>query len=188
MKERFAVPIALAACGLSIVLFWRVKTSLYYPSPEQKSAFMNSYNPKEAVAKFRYKPGNQWGSGEGATAGYRFVKHKTEFQEYYTASKQSDVSVMAAVEEDIRRQLSFNRARFLGRKKDNRGAVGIDYESGQVLGSITIDPITTTQPASSNCAHALPADAEDKVLHVSLEEKWFPKGIPSHQMLVKVNE
>ena len=185
MKERFAVPIALVACGLSFIVFRHVTT--FNPRPEQKSAFMNSYSPQDAVAKFTYKDASQWGSEEGSS-GNRFARHKIEFREHYTASKQSDVSVMAAVEDDIQRRLSLNRARFLGRKKDNSGVVSIDYESGQVLGSITIDPITTTQPASSNCAHALPADAEDKLLHVSVEEKWFPRGIPSQQLLAKANE
>jgi hypothetical protein len=187
MKVRFAVPIALVVCGLSFVVFQREPIFSYYPSPEQKSAFMNSYNPEDAIAKFTYKDASQWGSEEGSS-GNRFVTHKTEFREHYTASKQSDVSVMAAVEDDIQRQLSLNRARFLGRKKDNRGVVRIDYQSDQVLGSITIDPITTTQPASSNGGHAMPADAEDKLLHVSVEEKWFPKGIPSQWMLAVANE
>lgn len=187
MKARIAVPIALIVFGLWFIVYWRMATFNYYPSPAQKSSFLNSYTPKGAVDKLRYRHGNQAGYGEGASAGNRFVMHKTEFREYYVASKKSDASDIAAIESDIQRQLFLNHGHFLSRKKDEHSVISIDYELGQVLGSIKIDPLTKTQPASYDLCHPMPADFEDKLLHITVEEKWFPKGIPSLQELARGN-
>jgi hypothetical protein len=187
MKERYAVPIAMVVLGLSLVALWYFGFRRYDPDPQQRSTFLISYNPRIAIAPFECKCGIGLAEGgESTSAGHRFVPRKVEYQEFYTAQKQSDASVTAAVEEDVERQLPLRGASILSMKTDPHGPLRIDYAVGQVLGSISFDPIIARpQPHPAAWWCQIPEGFEDKFLRIVIEEKWFPKGIPSQQELAR---
>ncbi len=189
MKARSAVPIAVAVLGFSLVAFWYFGFRNYDPDPQQRSAFLISYSPRTAIAPFEYKYGTKLAEGgESASAGHRFVSRKVEYLEFYTAQKQSDASVMAAVEKDVECQLSLHGARVLGRKTDAHGVIGIDYAVGQILGSIQLDPINVSPQFHPAWLLPMPEGFEDKFLRIVIKEKWFPMGIPSRQELARADK
>lgn len=185
MKDRYAILIGLAAFGLTNFAFLLLISPRYSPDPQQRSAFLTSYNPRNAIAPFEYKYGTKLASGgESDSPGNRFVLRNVEFQEFFTAQKQSDTSVMAAVEQDTERQLTLHGARILLKKTDQRGAFRIDYAVGPVLGSIQLDPIIAS-PQFHPAWLSMPEGVEDKFLRIVIEEKWFPKSIPSQEELAQ---
>jgi hypothetical protein len=190
MKERYAFSIAVMTLGVTCFTVWWFGFHRYDPSPQQRSDFLTSYNPRKAIAPFECKCGTKLAEGgESASAGHRFVPRKVEYQEFYTAQNQSDASVTAAVEEDVERQLALHGVQIFGKKTDSHGALRIDYTVGQILGSVTFDPIVAhpqIHPAAWWCP--IPEGFEDKFLRIVIEERWFPKGIPSQQELAQTDE
>ncbi len=176
--------IALGAASVAIML---VSHRLYYPSPQQRSAFLIAYNPGNAVAPFvDSKSGRQTGSSEGSGAGDHFVTHNAEFDEYFTTQKSNEMAVMAAVVRDLDRELQLNGVRVLSRRKGADNALHISYTIGPVLGSVVLGPLTQDSQVH-RASNTLPAGYEDVTLRVALEEKWFPNGTPSHQDLAQID-
>jgi hypothetical protein len=186
MKLRIAVWVVVVV-GLSFLAILLVGDRYYFPTDQQRSAFLIAYNPWSAIAPF-VDPNNshQTGSGVSAGAGTRFVTHTLEFEEYFTTKKQNEKAIMAAAEEDLDRRLQLRGVRILSKQKGADNALHMSYTLGPVLGSITLDPLAPDlqvhRPYST-----LPIGFEDVILHVAIEEKWFPHGTPSPQELAQID-
>jgi hypothetical protein len=192
MKLRIRVWTATVLLGLSclaiaFLAITLVSNRYYYPSDQQRSSFLIAYNPWSAIAPFVDQTGgHETGSGVSAGAGTRFVTHAVEFDEYFTARNQDDVAIMTATEEDLDRQLQLRGVRVLSRQKGADKALHISYTTGPVLGSITLDPLAPNSQVQRPYS-TLPVGYEDVILHVAIDEKWFPKGIPSTQELAQID-
>jgi hypothetical protein len=174
----------VAIASLAIVL---VGNRYYYPTDQQRSSFLTAYNPWSAIAPFvDPNNGHQTGSGVSAGAGTRFVTHTVEFDEYFTTQKQNEEAIMAAAEEDLDRRLQLRGVRVLGKQKGANNALHISYVFGPVLGSITLDPLAANSQVHRPYS-TLPIGFEDVILHVAIEEKWFPHGTPSPEEIAQID-
>jgi hypothetical protein len=186
MRIRIAVW-AVILVGLSFLAIMLVGDRYYYPTDQQRSSFLIAYNPWSAIAPFvDQNNGHQTGSGVSAGAGTRFVTHTVEFDEYFTTQKQNEKAIMAAAENDLDYQLQLRRVRVFSRQRGADKSLHISYAIGPVLGSITLDPLAANSQVHRPNS-TMPVGYEDVILHVAIDEKWFPNGIPSQHELAQID-
>jgi hypothetical protein len=192
MKPRIAVlvPVVFLGLGCLAIAFLAtvlVRNRYYYAADQQRSSFLIAYNPGNAIAPFVDKSNShETGSGVSAGAGTRFTTHALEFDEYFTARKQDNAAITTAVENDLERKLLLSGAHIISSEKGADNVLHISYSAGQVIGSIALAPLTANLLVH-RASNTLPVGSEDVTLHVAIEEKWFPHGIPSAQELAQIN-
>jgi hypothetical protein len=182
-----AVLLGLSCLAIAFLAIMLVSNRYYYPTDQQRSSFLIAYNPWNAVAPFvDQNNSHQTGSGASAGAGRRFVTHGVEFDEYFTTQKQNEKAIIAAAEDDLDRQLQLRGVRVFSRQRGADESLRISYTIGQVLGSIKLDPLAADSQVQRPYS-TLPVGYEDVILHVAIDEKWFPSGTPSRYELAQID-
>src|ERR1700748_3616036 len=107
-----------------------------YPSLENKSDFLRTYDPKMAVMPFIYElQGYSEPGGIGGEAGTKFVTHFAHFGDYFTISADRKNPLMIAVNDDVQQRLLINDARILERSGTAATGFHLLYASGKTMGS-----------------------------------------------------
>jgi hypothetical protein len=90
---------------------------------------------------------------------------------------------MMALGDDLATQLTVDGAQILRRSGNPQTGYRFDYRLNHSIGSISVYPLNSvTEPMKRNTA--LPSKFEEVVLLISIEEKWFPKSLPTDQRAV----
>jgi hypothetical protein len=153
-----------------------LKARMYYPSFENKSAFLRAYSLKRVIEPYIAPPGGSGDiEGSGGGAGMNSVTHTADLAEHFTMRSVQKQSLMLAVDGDVAERLRMSGAQILSRNGSSSTGFDFKYSSGRTAGSISIHPL-----APDKVQRNLPlADGlEDVALTVDIKEEWFPKGIP----------
>lgn len=169
--------IVLGSAGLCLLVFaalviqgqWAISHRIV-PGPENQSAFLKSYNPEEVIQKFRY-PGESFADGEpsGAGSDTTHVYHNAGYDGVFTIESSRKLELMAALNEDVLRQLALTDMRVVGKSMETDGGFRYDYASGNSVGSISVRPLAQ---ANVHRSRALPAAVEDVAWEIKLDETW----------------
>ena len=171
-----ALVIGLFLAFAAIMNAW-YRSHMYYPAPENESAFLRTYSLKRVVLSYIDPPGGtSEGYGSGGEAGMSSVKHTADFEEYFTLRSEQKGPLIEAVDCDLGQQLRTNGAKILSQNGDISTGFKFRYRSGNSLGSVTIHPV---EPGKVQRNMPLAQGLEDVGVRVEIEEEWFPKAIPA---------
>ena len=183
LNNGYAVVVgSLWLVGTSLALWDRHHT--YYPTPETESAFLKSYTPQPVVESFQ---SNQFGHGGssslGGGAGREFVTRTGGFNSQFTIEVEKELPLMIALGDDLAKQLEGDGAQILRRSGNPQTGYRFDYRLDHSIGSVSVDPLhSVAEPVKRDTP--LPGRFEEVVLLMSIEEKWFPKTLPTDQKAV----
>ncbi len=179
MRTLRVVGIGVAVLGLPIVAViaygsW-VNAHMIYPSPENESAFLRSYDSKAVVQPFMALEGYSEGRESGGGAGTKFVTHSAGFDEYFTMRTDQRGSLMVALNYDVSQRLFLSRVRILNESGTGSSGFHFQYATGNTIGDLSIRPLA---PGAVHRNMPLAPGLEDVAVNIDVREQWFPKGIP----------
>lgn len=169
-----ALVVVFVLCCASVANVW-AGTHMYYPTPENETAFLREYSLEGVVKPFIAPAGQSGGShGSGEGAGTDSVKRSARFDRDFSMRSEQRASLMTTVNFDLSQRLQASGARILSLNGAPSTGFRIKYLSGKTVGSAVIHPL-------SGGVHRnipLPDGIEDVTLSVEIDEEWLPKGIP----------
>ena len=151
------------------------RSHTYYPSPENKSAFLRTYSLKPVVLPFVDAAGGTGDlSGSGGGAGTISVEHTANFGEYFTMRSEQKAFLMQAVYNDLERQLRASGMQILSQYGGVSTGYRFRYRSGNSVGTVSLHAL---EPGRVQRNLPLAYGLEDVGVRVEIKEGWFPKGI-----------
>jgi len=150
----------------------RDQRQLLYPSPNSVSAFLKNYNPQRATAEFQSDESSQMVSGEGASAGQRFITNKWDFNPMFSMQFEKRIPLMNALNNDINAQLARYGAVVISRRGAPDEGFYFEYRLGKSVGAITVFPVRPDSSVHRNTP--LRDGISDMSVRIEVTEKWFP--------------
>ena len=159
----------LTLAALAINGWWE-NTHRIVPGPQNKSSFLQTYDPEGVITRFRYKGQNfSQSRSVGAAPDTRSIKHTADFDPEFTIESSRKAGLMTALKEDVMRRLALTDTKVVGKSEGADGGFEYEYVSGQSAGSISAHPPT---PANVQRNMPLPNGIEDVTLEIDLKETW----------------
>ncbi|MGA9510558.1 MAG: hypothetical protein WBV55_18200 [Candidatus Sulfotelmatobacter sp.] len=149
-----------------------------YPTPEMRSAFLQSYTLAPVLDRFTCtKHPYGGGDGFGSGAGYGFATHEREFHHFFVMKSSERAALMAALFESVASQLNSAGAQISAETGEAAAGFHFDYVIGKSRGTVSIDPLEKTNPAQTEEAYRLMCpDSVSVLVNVRIEEKWIKSG------------
>ena len=165
----------LAGTGLLLLVSLANQLSYIYPTPETESAFLKSYSPNNVVERFQCKnEGANHSETADQGAGRKFVRRENTFESRFVIKSRDWMPLMTALEQGLTSQLLQQRAEILGQTGDPREGYQIQYQAGNSVGEIAIEPLKIISVTSvSGPKASLPDDEQAIDLRITIQEKWF---------------
>ena len=188
MRDRPSlVAFAILVCGVGILAataVW-VHFHTWYPTPETESAFLKNYTPKNVIEQFEEGgEGSSYSNHKSGGAGGESVAHSAGFEWHFAMCSDRWMSLMDALQDDVRSQLVGSGAQILGRSGDARDGFHFEYKLGNSVGTLTILPLRID--SAIHRAMPLRPGLVDTDARIEQTETWFPK--PPGLMVVRVDD
>jgi len=146
-----------------------------YPTAENKSAFLKSYAPNIVLDKFKSNAANSevaWQASDGAGMG--FASHMASYEPTLVIKSSDWVALMEAMRDDIVSRLTAQQAEIEEEACNAADGFKIKYTMGKTEGTVSVDPIKTTDPFVQPAKGAGSGSGEMTVrLRIQIHEKWF---------------
>jgi hypothetical protein len=158
----------LPFAALVIQAQWEISHRIV-PGPQNRSTFLKGYNPEEVIKKFRYPESFGSGHSSGAGSDTVSVHHNSGFDGEFAIESSRKLELMAALNEDVLRQLALTDTRVVGKSVEPEGGIRYEYVSGNSVGSISVHP---PKPAGFHRNAAMPTTVEYVSWEIKLDETW----------------
>ena len=146
-----------------------------YPTAENKSAFLKAYTPNSVLDKFKSSAANYEVASEasdGADTG--FATHMVGFEPTLAIKSSDWVALMEAMREDIVSRLTAQHAEVEEEACNAADGFKIKYAMGKTEGTVSVDPVKTTDTFVQPGKGAGSGSDEMTVrLRIQIREKWF---------------
>lgn len=166
---------ALAAISVGLLVFWGISTIAHaryvYPTPETQSDFLKTYSPIDMVNLFKEKYSSHASTSGESIAGYRFVTHRADRQEYFVVKTEAKPALVSAIQDDISTQLLKVGARITAQTQTASG-IEIRYEVGNTRGLVSITAPEGVDPRTVAGPLGICADEAAIKLRVRIAETW----------------
>ena len=166
------VVLAVAALLLCYAMakFAVSRADLVRPTPETRSAFLNTYSPQDVFKRFDLHLGAQSADGSAAAAGKGFATHRRTFDYALVIRAQDAPALPKALAEQATESLQNAKLNVLEQSRTTRDGYVIHYGSGPTDGTITIDPVKPDPKAQEQLRTS--ADKLPVTEHIVVQEKW----------------
>jgi hypothetical protein len=144
-----------------------------YPTAENKSAFLKTYTPNTILDRFKSTDANAEELSEasdGADTG--FATHMVSYEPTILIKSSDWAAVMQALHDDIGSRLTAQRAEIVDESGNAADGFKIGYALGKSRGTVTVDPIKTTDPFVQPVMRTAPGEVAIR-LRIQIREKWF---------------
>ncbi|HEX8835993.1 MAG TPA: hypothetical protein VF748_03590 [Candidatus Acidoferrum sp.] len=164
--------IALPVVVLSVVIL-RVmiaRADVEHPDPETESAFLRGYTPANA-----FTPGTPlWAQLSGPdSAGRGCAFRQREFRSWFAIPSADALRAMTAVQRDLEERLRLAGLQIVAEKGDPREGFEFAYETGNIKGSVRVEPLVTEDPRSAAGKAAVQLGEAAVKLHIRISETWY---------------
>ncbi len=110
------------------------------PGAETESAFLKSYNPKEAIGAFLGGAGPEIARTIDSAGSFGFATHKEDFRMELAEDPVKFTALMEAMRKDAGERLKQSGARIVSDKEEAPAGFRIGYETGATRGAWIVKP------------------------------------------------
>ena len=164
--------IALPMVVLSVVIVRAViaKADVVHQDPETESAFLKGLTPASA-----FTPGTPLWSGLSGPdiAGRGCAFHRREFRSWFAMPSANAFRAMTAVQRDLEDRLRLAGSQIVAEKGDPGEGFEYEYETGNIKGSIRVEPLVIENPTSAAGKAAVQLGQAAVKLHIRISETWY---------------
>jgi len=146
------------------------KADVAHPDPATESAFLRGYTTANA-----FTPGTPlWSQLSGPDiTGRGCAFHQREFRSWFAIPSANAHRAMTAVQRDLEDRLRLADSQMIAEKGDPREGFEYEYETGNIKGSIRVEPLVIEAPASAAGKAAFQLGQAAVKLHIRISETWY---------------
>ncbi len=169
MKLAIVLPV-VAAVGLTWIAF--DQNRIVYSTPENESAFLQTYSPKVVIDRFKTADFSQEAAMTSGGAGREFATHEEVFEPTLVINTQDWAALMQALHDDVASRLKAQHAEVVAQSGNGVDGFTINYAIGNTEGTVEAAPVDSVPPTTLAVDGSGPEKATVS-LRIRIHEKWF---------------
>jgi hypothetical protein len=150
-----------------------VHAGMVYPTPDTRSAFLESYSLDGVVRSFAAHTGSEQQMVRGADAHKGFATHLKTVEATFAVESKDREAVMAMVQSDVAVRLRRQTSAITSESTLPDGSLRFAYTTGNTEGTVLVKALKQEDAPSISGRAGLPRGEVAITVGVEIQEKWI---------------